>query len=116
MDELIIDTFAVNPEVLDRLEESLNAAVQALDDVASMTRPIRQRLGWSQASLADHVGISVGRLSAYEAGKAVPDLGEAVSLVQWVRTYAPLQERLPYPSLTAIASTGDYEASEATHP
>lgn len=98
MDELIIDTFAVNPDVLDRLEESLVGATTAQESVATMIRPIRQRLGWSQASLADFIGVSVGRLSAFEAGKFVPDLGEAVALVQWVRSHAPLQERLPFPT------------------
>lgn len=107
MDDLIIDTFAVNPEVLDRLENALVGALSAQEGVASMIRPVRQRLGWSQAALADFVGVSVGRLSAYEAGKALPDIAEAVALVQWVRSHAPLQERLPFPSTSPGAAYVD---------
>ena len=105
MDNLIIDTFAVNPAALDALEQALEEAETALTGVGAMVKPVRQRLGWSQSSLARHVGVSTGKMASIEAGKALPELGEALALVKWVRVTAPLQQlpgRDQFGGMTAV--------------
>lgn len=92
---LLIDQFAVAEGAYNALVEALDVAQDACDKVASIVRPVRKRVGWSQAELAKHVSMPVGRVIAIEGG-ATPNLDDAVVLLRWIGAYAPIQPELPF--------------------
>lgn len=100
---LLIDQFAVAEGAYNALVEALEGAQDACAKVASIVRPVRKRVGWSQADLAKHVSMPVGRVIAVEGG-AIPSLDDAVVLLRWIGAYAPIQPELPFQhSATSVA-------------
>jgi transcriptional regulator with XRE-family HTH domain len=47
-----------------------------------MTAPNPQEAGWSQAELAEKIGVDPGRVSRYEAGRITPSAEALVRLAQ----------------------------------
>lgn len=45
-------------------------------------RQLRKETGWSQAELADKIGVDAGRVSRYEAGRITPSADALIRLAQ----------------------------------
>jgi len=55
---------------------------QAPMPLGERIRQLRKETGWSQAELADKIGVDAGRVSRYEAGRITPSAEALIRLAQ----------------------------------
>lgn len=95
---ILIDQFFVPEEAYLRLDNTIRGAAESLQTLGTLVRPIRKRLSWSQEKLAEHIGVPVSRVQKIEKGEIAPSIDDGVVLLLWVKTFAPIQPELPFPT------------------